>query len=80
MPFVSQLESNLTYMSDQFAGTEIYNDRHGKYKINIFSRINGSTRQAKNSSFHTLATGNGEYTSVTNATMTQMWTLLDEIN
>jgi len=79
LPFVSQLESNLTYLSDQFAGTEIYNDRHGKYKINIFSRINGSTKQAKNSQFHSLAVGNGDYTNVSNATMTQMWNMIDEI-
>ena len=79
LPFVSQLESDLTYLSDQFAGTEIYNDRHGKYKINIFSRINGSTKQAKNTAFHSLAVGNGAYTSVTNATMTKMWEFIDDI-
>lgn len=66
-------------MSDQFAGTEIYNDRHGESKVNIFTKINGSTKQAKNAAFHTLAIGNGEYTSITNVTMTQMWNMIDKI-
>lgn len=80
LPFVAQLESNFTYMSDQFAGTEIYNDRHGTSEINIYSKINGSTKQARNKTFHALALGNGEYTTVTNSRMTQMWNIIDELD
>ena len=79
IPYIGQLESDLTYMSDQFAGTEIYTDRHGQHKIVQFAKMNGAVLMSKGGTFHTIALGNGEYTSVTNTKMTQMWEILDDV-
>ena len=79
IPYIGQLESDLTYMSDQFAGTEIYTDRHGSNKIVQFTKMNGAVLMSKGGSFHSLAIGNGDYKSVTNATMTKMWEILDDV-
>lgn len=79
MPFLSQMDSNISYMSDIFVGRDLYSDRHGKYKINIFTKLNGAVLQTQNGSLHKMAVGNGEYKSVNNSTVQQMWQILDEL-
>lgn len=79
VPFLSQIQSDLTYMSDQFVGSEIYLDRHGISKTNIFTRLEGSTRQTKSLTFHTFAIGNGVYNTIENDTVIKMWKVLDEL-
>jgi prepilin-type N-terminal cleavage/methylation domain-containing protein len=78
LPFISQIDNNLSYISGNFIGLNVYNDHHGLNKMNIFTKINGAVIKSKNADFHSLAVGNQEYFNTNDSIVERMWNILDE--
>jgi len=77
-PFIAKLESNLTFMSDNFLGLPLYNDRHGKYKINQYVSLDGSAKITQGSAVHSRVLTLLKYNEIDNVKVEKLWQMLDE--
>ena len=77
LPFMGQLDSNISYIADTFTDKKVYMDHHGSYKTNIFSKIDGTVKRSRNGELHKLILANPS--NPNNDTVEKMWNILDEL-